>query len=293
MTRKIAWAFVLSVFFNVSPLWAANKVMFEGYFKIMSEGKHVGYYIQKYELDPINKQFISTYFLRTNDKGGNISESIKAYSSDKLNPIKYQYTSLQGATSKTIDANLRKNKKNEDVLQVKINENGKLRVSEQKVENGVIFSTFLIYLALQGKEGLKPGIKYDYKAIAEEDGKEASGELFIETEEKKLGLNTFKILNTFKREQYVNFVTSEGESVHSVSPKYNVAAELVADPATATTGHTFNQKSISLLFGEVPKGITNAISNQTKKVASIEDEAATTAPAPVAPPAKHTPDKNQ
>ena len=227
MVKPLSWALVLVFILTPSFSLGANKTLFEGYYKILSGGQHVGYYIQRYELDPKMRQFISTYFLRTNGAGGNISESLKAYSTENLNPVKYQYTSLQGKVAKTIDANVRKGKKGESILQVKVNENGKLRVYEKKLEKGTFFSTFLIYLLLQGDKGIQPGVKYNFRAIAEEDGKAFPGEVFVESETKKMNIDVFKVLYTFKRTQFVNFIDGQGESIISVSPAFNISAEMV------------------------------------------------------------------
>ncbi|MCB0377157.1 MAG: hypothetical protein KDD33_01565 [Bdellovibrionales bacterium] len=258
MHRSPFWPLVLVLLFTCESI-AANKTLFEAYYKIISSNQHVGYYIQRYELDPIKKQFISIYFLRTNGAGGNISESLKAYSTDKLNPIKYNYTSLQGTLSKTIDAIASKNKKGVDVLQVKTTENGKLRVSERKLDKGTFFSTFLIYLLLQGKKGIQPGVKYSFKAVAEEDGKEFPGEVYVDSETKYKGLDTYKVLYTFKNAQFVNFINKKGESLNSISPALGLSAEMVSDPSEATKGMTFNEKSLKLLFGDVPKGKTHQL----------------------------------
>lgn len=259
MNRNLIPTIVLLLAFSSLSFAANTKTLFEGYYKISLHGKHVGYYIQKYELETKKKQFISTYFLRTNSEGGNISESLRAFATDKLKPIRYQYTSLQGKTSKTIDANVRKNKKGRDVLQIKTIENGKLRVSENALEKGTFFSTFLVYLLLQGEKGIQPGVKYNFKAIAEEDAKTFPGEVYIESETKKMGLNVYKVLYTFKRTQFVNFINTNGESIISVSPAMGLSADLVPNTIEATQGITFNTKSISLLFGEVPQGTRNQL----------------------------------
>ncbi len=262
MNSKSLWSLVLLVFLTPQLGLAANKTLFEGYYKILSGDQHVGYYIQRYELDPKLRQFISTYFLRTNAVGGNISESLKAYSTDKLNPIKYQYTSLQGKVAKTIDANVRSGKKDDSILQVKINENGKLRVFEKEIEKGTFFSTFLIYLLMQGEKGITPGVKYNFRAVAEEDGKALPGEVFVESETKKMGVDVYKVLYTFKRTQFVNFITQFGESIISVSPALQISAEMVTSPELATAGMPYNEKSLSLLFGGVPKGEQHSLKNK-------------------------------
>src|SRR5690606_40987217 len=128
-----------------------------------------------------------------------------------------------------------------------------------KLNEGTFFSTFLIYLLLQGQKGIQPGVKYSFQSIAEEDGKPFPGEVFIEKEEKYKGLDSFKVLYTFKNAQFVNFINAKGESLLSVSPALGLSAELVKDPKEATTGQTFNQKSLELLFGDLPTGTTNGL----------------------------------
>ena len=142
---------------------------------------------------------------------------------------------------------------------LKITENGRLRVTERKVEPGVFFSTFLIYLVLQGKKGVQPGVKYDFKAIAEEDGKIYPGSIFIEKEEKYKNANTYKSLYTFKRSQFVNYINSKGESLKSFNPALALSAELVSEPTLATQSHIVNENNLKLLFGNVPTGKTNEL----------------------------------
>ena len=55
---------------------------------------------------------------------------------------------------------------------------------------------------------------------------------------------------------------TNGEAVVSVSPALNIAAELVADPSEATKGMSFNSKTIELLFGNIPTGKTNILSQK-------------------------------
>ncbi len=276
MKDKVLWPFVLFLLLMPQLAVSANKTLFEGYYKIISGGQHVGYYIQRYEMNPKLRQFISTYYLRTNAQGGNIAESLKAYSTDKLNPIKYQHTLLQGKVAKTIDANVREGKKKAQILQVKVNENGKLRVYEKKLEKGTFLSTFLLYLLLQGEKGITPGVKYNFRAIAEEDGKAFPGEVYVESETKKMGMDVYKVLYTFKRTQFVNFITHFGESIISVSPAMQISAEMVTNPDLATAGMPYSEKSLSLLFGGIPKGDTHSLKNNginpTQQVQTLQPQ---------------------
>jgi len=242
-------SFVGTLLFSAQS-FAEKKILFEGYYKISLFSEHVGFFVQRYELDTAKKHFLSTYFLRTNPKGGNIAESLTASSTSTLEPLKFKYTGILGKKIKTIDGNVLKN-----VLYLRTTEGGKAKSSSPlKMDKGTFFSTFLAYLLLQGKKGLAPGVKYSFKAIAEEKGKIQSGEAFVEKEETFKGVPTYKILNTFNGVRFVNFVTSKGDSLRSTSPASGLNAELVANPIEATKGMPSSESNLKSLFGSVPKG---------------------------------------
>ncbi|MEM7647504.1 MAG: hypothetical protein AAF203_11380, partial [Pseudomonadota bacterium] len=102
----------------------------------------------------------------------------------------------------------------------------------------------------------------------------------VESETKKKGLDVFKVLYTFKRTQFVNFLDDKGESLVSVSPALGIGAELVANPEEATRGMTFNKKSIALLFGNVPEGKNNRLSQSNKTPAAQQTPPEVLAPKP-------------
>lgn len=236
---------------------AKAEVLFEGYAKVLLSGAHVGYVVQRYEFDSKKKEFTTTSYLRTNPVGGNITESLKARSSASLKPLSYQYTSLAGGTGKTIDATF----KNDELTAV-VRENGKVQTNKRKIPKDAFLASFLAYLMLQGKEGIKPGVRYGYQAIAEETGGVSAGEAAVEKEEVINGITTFKVLNTFNGTRFVSNVTHKGEVLATRSPVQQVATELVAEMKDATNGMPFNSNSISMLFGSVPKGIENAVARK-------------------------------
>lgn len=264
MKTLAAWPLALIIFLFASPALSSNKIIFEGYFKISLFNKHVGYYIQRYEIDQKKKRFVSTYFLKTNQEGGNISESLKATSTESLMPLYYQYTSLQGKKSKTIDAKVVGGK-----MTVNMTEGGRPRTYEKPIKKGTFFSTFLTFLILQGEKGMKPGVKYDYVGVAEEDGLIHKGTAYIEKEEAFKGIPAYKILNTFKNSQFVNYVNKKGESLKSYSPTLGLGAEIVANPDEATKGFVVDSSTLKLLFGSHPTGLVNELSKANSAPAAL------------------------
>lgn len=231
---------------------AKAQVLFEGYYKILVGNSHVGYTVQKYEYDKKKQQYISIYYIKTNELGGNLTESLKAYSNKKLQPISYQYTSQKGSELKTIDATF----KNEN-MNLKIS-NGKVsNTSKSKIKKGTFLSTFLGYLML--KNGISKGKKFTYNAIAEEEGKSYGGESLIESEHKGKAKNitAYKIYNKYKNMNFISLINERAEVISTTSPLQKVSTELVKTPADATSGFTLNNKHLTALFGSIPAGKIN------------------------------------
>lgn len=70
----------------------------------------------------------------------------------------------------------------------------------------------------------------------------------------------FQIANDFKGTKFLSLVTEKGESISTKAPSQSVETELVADPKDATEGFSLSEKNLKLLFGDVPKGLTNSLS---------------------------------
>ena len=242
---------------------ASAEVLFEGYYKLTQNSEHIGYIIQRYELDSASKTFSSTYYMFT--KAGEVTstESLNAKSSTKLEPQSYQYSRLEGKNMKAIDAIIKTAPGKPSKLVAKIVENGKKPVIKEIPLNDRIFlSTFVTHLILQNPKGLAAGNKFTYQAIAEEDAEENSGQVFIKEQVKEHGLDTFRTLNTYKNEEFVNWLDIKGESVKTSVLKLNLEATLVANAKDAYLTMPFSEKNIKALFGNIPEGKKNLLNGQ-------------------------------
>lgn len=254
------WAVSITVLLLGSTSHA--DVLFEGYSKITSGGVHVGYVITRYEFNPKEKRFYGTYFLKTGELGSDVTESVKSVADIDFNPISYEYTSIVGKTTKTIDAKFKKNR-----MTAVVKEGEKTKTIQKDLPKGTFLSNFLIYLMLKSKDGLKTESNYNYSAIAEEDADVMKGEALVGKQEKFNGQMAYKILNKFKNVKFVSYVSDRGEVLGTSSPANGIGTELVARPQDAV-GHFGTSTSIlKLLFGEVPLGTDNVISRANKNEA--------------------------
>lgn len=260
MVRLIAFIFFLL------PLGLIGKnvhadILFEGYSKVTSEQKHIGFTISRYEFNSKKNQFISTYFTKIGTGQGEVTESLKAVADSDLNPISYEYTQLAGTNTKTIDA-----KFNGLKFTGVITENGNSKKINKNIEKGTFLSTFLVYLILKSKTGLQSDTTYEYKAIAEEDGDVVSGKAVIGKLESFTGVSAYKVLNTFKDVPFISFVSERGEVIGTQADSHGIHTHLMAKPSEATQGFKINESVMKSLFGEIPKGLNNVLSKRSSEL---------------------------
>lgn len=263
--------FILILSFLATAITAKADVLFEGYYKISAADKHVGYVISRYEFDNKKKQFIATYLLKTSGGGMDVTESLKAYSDAELGPISYEYTTVAGNESKTVDAKFKNG-----TMTASVKEGGKVNRIEKKIPKGTFLSTFLTYLMLKSKEGLKSETKYEYQAIAEEDASIQKGQALVNKEETFNGFKAFKILNTFKDSKFLSYVNERGEVLGINAMGQGISTELVGTPALATAGLPVSQTIVKALFGNIPAGLENIVSHAEKVKGDMKNQPAPT-----------------
>lgn len=251
----------ISIFISVLliPLTSWAEVLFEGYSKVLSADKQIGYVVSRYEFDSKKKQFLSTYFLKTGKGPSEITESLKAVADSELAPISYEYTTLAGKEVKTIDARFKGGN-----LTAVIKNGGKVQRIEKKIPKGTFLSTFLVYLMLKSKEGLRSETKYEYQAIAEEDASITKGQALVGKEEVFNGFKVFKILNTFKDVKFLSYVNERGEVLGTNAMGQGITTELVAQATEATAGQVYSPTILKTLFGSIPSGENNVIAQALK-----------------------------
>lgn len=238
---------------------AFAEVLFEGYSKVMSGGVHVGYVIAKYEFDNKKKQFIATTFLKTNQLGGDLTESLKTVSTPDFKPISYSYTTLMGKAVKTIDAKFEKGK-----MIATVKDGAKVERISKDIPKGSFLSSVLAYVMLSSKQGLKADEVYKYEAVAEEDAQFYKGIAIVKNKEDYNGVSAFKVINEFKNAKFISYVTTRGEVLGSKSPLQGISTDVVAQPSMATNNLSIPSAVLKQLFGDVPTGQINEVSKTAK-----------------------------
>jgi hypothetical protein len=240
-----------------SPAKSIGATLFEGWSKVLLSGQHVGYIIQRYEFDEKKKEFRAIHYMKMNADAGGLTDSLVARADATFKPINYQYTGLKDGKPILIDAGFKGDK-----MTAVVTEGKEKKTVNLTLPKGAFLSTFLGYVMLQGKEGLKKGIKYEYQGVLEEAAIVAKGEAYIADEETVSGIAAFRILNTVSGSRFISLATHKAEVLGTVSPSAGVQTVLVSTMEEAVAGHGLNSAAVSQLFGSVPKGKENEVSRR-------------------------------
>lgn len=246
------------VFNLISAQNVFSATLFEGWSKVLLSGQHVGYIVQRYEFDEKKKEFRAIHYMKMNADAGGLTDSLVARADASFKPLSYQYTGLKDGKPILIDAGFKGDK-----MTAAVTEGKEKKTVSLTLPKGSFLSTFLGYVMLQGKEGLKKGIKYEYQGVLEEAAVVAKGEAYIADEENVSGIPAFRILNTVSGSKYISLATHKAEVLGTVSPSAGVQTILVATMEEAVAGHGLNSAAVTQLFGSVPKGKENEVARRS------------------------------
>lgn len=282
LQRALLAALIFGSAVTADNAWGAT--LFEGWSKVLLSGQHVGYIIQRYEFDEKKKEFRAIHYMKMNADAGGLTDSLVARADATFKPLSYQYTGLKDGKPILIDAGFKGDK-----MTAVVTESKEKKTVNVTLPKGAFLSTFLGYVMLQGKEGLKKGIKYEYQGVLEEAAIVAKGEAYIADEENVSGIAAFRILNTVSGSRFISLATHKAEVLGTVSPSAGVQTVLVSTMEEAVAGHGLNSAAVTQLFGSVPKGKENEVSRRSiMPPAPVLSAKPPTAPGVTAPPVNAT-----
>lgn len=232
---------------------AQAEILFEGVYRVLQGGIHTGYYMSRHEFDPKKKQFTATSFMKI-EGALDFTESIKAVANENFFPVSYQYTAIGQGQTRTVDAKVEKGKLVANIIANKQPE----KVIKDLPKN-TILSGFLIYAILRSPQGLKPNIKFDYDAVAEELGDVRRGTVTVKDFDTFETLKAIRIENTFLDVKSTNLVSEKGEILTTASPTQKIIIELVPQSQVATQNMKIPTPILKSLFGDIPTGLKNIV----------------------------------
>lgn len=245
---------LLLLIMPLSSFAAPSNVLFEGWFQIFVGKTPIGYMTQRYEFK--NKKFYATQFLKIQSGGVTTTESLKAQCKDDFTPISFSYSSKDGPKISVINGKVR-----DGIMTVNKVVNGQRKDKVTKrLRKGTFLASFLTYMLLSQKGLLKNmDKKYDYYAIAEEEGVAYTGTAWVKKKESVQGKKAIKMLNMFKKEKkgkedkFFVWLTPQGQPLLLRSATQNLEVRFANSQSVATNGFEFEPNSIRSIFdGRLP-----------------------------------------
>lgn len=253
-----SFAILISLFLT-TPSFA--DVQFEGWYRVLVNGKHAGFVIQRYETDPQSKKKTISYFVRFKRYGEFVQQAIRAEADENFKPIKYQNFSDLASPSMAYEGEFGKNETRVSTYDV----SGKTRrlVSREPYSNPdqAILSSFLFPI-LDKKGELKVGTKGSYNGFSEENGNYGTGEYEVLATKVANGIPVSQVVDDFQSEAVENFVFAGGQSLGSRSASNKTRVYLVRDQSEAIAGIEFTEKTeaeIRKFFNGIPEGKKNPV----------------------------------
>lgn len=247
---------IIAILFLLSP-HAQSEILFEGFYKVSQFKKHIGFVVQRNEIDPKTKNFKTTSILKLAKNGFDTTESLQAISDGDLRPVSYTYMMADGIKTKTIDATF-DFKSKEPKMNAVVTESGEKKKINKKITKDTFLSSALYYFMLKSKTGIKVDTKYDFTAIAEEVLEATKGSSVIQ--KKLVSSGPFQFLksqNKFAGSEYSNLLNDRGEVFSSNTDATGIEIQLVKSSSDATEGVKMSNGLYEKIFGDIPAGQIN------------------------------------
>lgn len=231
----------------VYPSWSSAKTIFESYYRVEIDRKHVGYVVQQLSEEPRTKARTLKGYVQLDQGGGTIWQEF-ALTSKAGAPAGAIYRSNESGDLKTVSATFSKSGAKVTA------QNGKRRRSEAIGDIGLI-SGLLFYSA--DLAAVKKDASYSYQAYSEERGRIARGSVVLMNKDVVGGKTVLQLADEFLGQTVENFVSPDGIPLGSRVDSAKLVTYWVPDRAAAVGVLEFPEAKIKKFFGDVPKGQTS------------------------------------
>lgn len=244
MIKKLLWMSLVAC-----PAWASAKTIFESYYRVESDRKHVGYVLQRLEQDPQTKVQTLKGYVQLDQDGKTIWQEV-ALTHREGHAFRSIYKSNESGDLQSVTAVFDRNGAGKVILQSGKGKPRANRISSVDVLSGLLF--YSVDLSL-----LKKDIAYSYKAFSEERGRVARGSIILMSKESAGERQVLQLADEFIGQTIENFVNTEGIPLGSRIDSLKLVTYWVPDRAAAIGVMEFPEARIKKIFGAVPKGQTS------------------------------------
>lgn len=258
--KNIIGSFFISLFLTVA-LPASAEIQFEGWYRVLVNGKHAGFVIQRYEVEPKTKKKTISYFVRFKRYGEVTQQAIRAEADENFKPIKYQNVSDLTPPPMLYEGQFGKKETSVSAYDIS-GKKPKLVAREPYVNPDQGFLSSFLFPIIDKKGDLKVGAKGTYNGFSEENGNFGTGEYEVVATKTANGVPVFQVADEFQSETIENFVFPGGQNMGARSSSTKTRVYLVRDQSEATAGIDLDEQTeaqIRKFFNGMPEGKKNPV----------------------------------
>jgi len=267
--RKVLMLLGLAIW----PFSTHAAVLFEGYFKIESHGKHIGYVVQRDRVDDKSKQRTLTYLVWKKEDGKVTQEAVQVVANPTSTPNYYAPVSFkhwQGANSLT-DVTEGKFGKRLTMVQRDLKTGAAVLRGQISIPPASIFSSMATEIfARESRKSYVAGQSRSFDALSEEDEKYSDLRLDVVAVRTFDGENVVQLVSRSLSESIELFTFQDGQPLGSRNNAAGIETFLVNRPEEAFGAFEPAASSIELIFKNVPDGRRNPVSSARPKLSAQE-----------------------
>jgi hypothetical protein len=259
--------------FVVWPFSAHAAVLFEGYFRIESHGKHIGYVVQRDEVGDKSKQRTLTYLVWKSEDGRVTQDAVKVVAKPASARNLYASVSFkhwQGADRLT-DVTEGKFGKLLTIVQRNLNTGASVQRGSMLIPPEAIFSSMATQIFAEKALGkYATGQSMSFDALSEEDEKYSNLRLDV-LDSKTFGdQKIVQVVSHFLSESIELFTFEDGQPIGSRNDVAGIETFLVSRHEDAFGTFKSATESIELVFEAVPRGLKTPASTSKPKLSVSE-----------------------
>jgi hypothetical protein len=267
--RKVLMLLGLAIW----PFSTHAAVLFEGYFKIESHGKHIGYVVQRDEVDDKSKQRTLTYLVWKKGDAKVTQEAVQVVATPTSTQNFYAPVSFkhwQGADSLT-DVTVGKFGKRLTMVQRDLKTGASVLRGQISIPPASIFSSLATEIfAQRGPKSYVAGQSKSFDALSEEDEKYSDLRLDVVAVRAFDGENIVQVVSRFLSESIELFTFQDGQPLGSRNNAAGIDTFLVSRREEAFGAFEPAASSLELIFKNVPGGRRNPVSSARPKLSAQE-----------------------
>lgn len=260
----------------VTGTTAGARVLFEGYYRIVRDGNHVGYVVQRDQVDDTLKQRQFTYFLWQKDSVLGIRQlavdavsKVESRSDGTVNfrPLSYAYYEWNADSNVLTKGEFAKEL---TLTRIDLDTGKPMGKRRLPVPDSAIFSSLATQSLAAGSVKVTEGTEKTFTGFSEENDFFSEGKLAVIHAQTEAGQKILQLKSDFADDHVELFMFADGQPLGSRAMDPEILVYLVESRSQAVGDLDLAKTNIIKVFRQIPAGDNNPVTRSKGKLDALE-----------------------